>query len=59
MLWNKEKAESYTQFHVKNALTGLCAKFIIENISKMKVTTTPGISNKCIFKHMDLLDELS
>ena len=33
--------------------------FIIENISKMKVTTTPGISNKCIFKHMDLLDELS
>lgn len=31
----------------------------IENISKMKMKTTPGISNKCIFKHMDLLDELS
>lgn len=31
----------------------------IENISKMKIKTTPGISNKCIFKHMDLLDELS
>ena len=32
---------------------------IVENISKMKIKTTPGISNKCIFKHMDLLDELS
>lgn len=31
----------------------------IENISKMKIKTTPGISNKCIFKHMDLLEELS
>lgn len=31
----------------------------IENISKMKIKTTPGISNKCIFKHMDLLEEIS
>jgi len=34
---------------------------IVNNIKKfanMKVKTTPGITNKCIFKHMDLLDEL-
>ena len=24
----------------------------------MKVKTSPGITNKCIFKNMDLLDEL-
>jgi len=30
----------------------------IEKISNLKVKTTPGITNKCIFKHMDLLDEL-
>ena len=30
----------------------------VEKITKMKVKTTPGITNKCIFKHMDLLDEL-
>lgn len=30
----------------------------VEEITKLKVKTTPGITNKCIFKHMDLLDEL-
>lgn len=30
----------------------------VEEISRFKVKTTPGVSNKCIFKHMDLLDEL-
>lgn len=30
----------------------------VKEISELKVKTTPGISNKCIFKHMDLLDEL-
>lgn len=30
----------------------------IEKIANMKVKTNPGITNKCIFKHMDLLDEL-
>jgi hypothetical protein len=30
----------------------------IKKIANMKVKTTPGITNKCIFKHMDLLDEL-
>ena len=30
----------------------------IEKMSNLKVKTTPGITNKCIFKHMDLLDEL-
>jgi hypothetical protein len=30
----------------------------IKKIANMKVKTTPGISNKCIFKHMDLLDKL-
>jgi len=29
-----------------------------QKISELKVKTTPGITNKCIFKHMDLLDEL-
>ena len=30
----------------------------VETIASMKVKNTPGITNKCIFKHMDLLDEL-
>jgi len=30
----------------------------IETIALSKVKSTPGITNKCIFKHMDLLDEL-
>lgn len=30
----------------------------IEVIANMKVKNTPGITNKSIFKHMDLLDEL-
>lgn len=30
----------------------------IEVISKMKVKDYPSITNKCIFKHMDILDEL-
>ncbi len=30
----------------------------VESIAKMKVKNTPGITNKCVFKHMDLLDEL-
>jgi hypothetical protein len=31
----------------------------IEKIANMKVKQYPGITNKCIFKHMDLHDELS
>ncbi len=31
----------------------------IEKIANMKVKLNAGITNKCIFKHMDLLDELS
>jgi len=30
----------------------------IQKISNLKVKNTPGITNKCIFKHMDLVDEL-
>jgi hypothetical protein len=30
----------------------------IINISQMTVTTKPGLSNKTIFKHMDIVDEL-
>ena len=30
----------------------------IKKIANMKVKTTPGVTNKCIFKHMDILDEL-
>ena len=30
----------------------------IKKITNLKVKTTPGITNKCIFKHMDLLDEI-
>jgi hypothetical protein len=30
----------------------------IEIISKMKLNNYPSITNKCIFKHMDILDEL-
>lgn len=30
----------------------------IETISKMKTNQHPSITNKCIFKHMDILDEL-
>jgi len=30
----------------------------VKQISNMKVKTSPGITNKCIFKHMDLLDKL-
>ena len=30
----------------------------INNITKLTVKNTPGITNKCIFKHMDLLDEI-
>ncbi len=31
----------------------------IVKITKLKVKDTPGITNKCIFKHMDVLDEIS
>jgi hypothetical protein len=31
----------------------------IEKLALSKVKSTPGITNKCIFKHMDLLDELN
>ena len=31
----------------------------VKQISNMKVKTLPGITNKCIFKHMDLFDKLS
>lgn len=31
----------------------------IKRISQTKVKNTPGITNKCIFKHMDMLDEIS
>lgn len=30
-----------------------------KRISQMKVKNTPGITNKCIFKHMDILDKIS
>ena len=30
----------------------------IKVIASLKVKNMPGITNKCIFKHMDLLDEL-
>ena len=31
----------------------------VHNISIMSIKTIPGITNKCIFKHMDIYDELS
>ena len=31
----------------------------IVRITNMKSKNTPGITNKCIFKHMDILDEIS
>lgn len=31
----------------------------IDKITKLKVKECPGITNKCIFKHMDILDEIS
>ena len=31
----------------------------VESLAHMKIKNTPGITNKCIFKHMDLLDELA
>ena len=30
----------------------------VENVSKMKVSSAPSITNKAIFKHMDLMDAL-
>jgi len=38
------------------------AKVILDNtikITKIKLSENPGITNKCIFKHMDILDEIS
>jgi hypothetical protein len=32
---------------------------IIKCIASSKMKTTPGITNKCIFKHMDMLDEIA
>lgn len=31
----------------------------VDNITKLKVKDYPGLTNKCIFKHMDILDEIS
>jgi hypothetical protein len=31
----------------------------VKNISKMKVKSKPSISNKTIFRHMDILDKLN
>lgn len=31
----------------------------IDKITKLKVKDYPGLTNKCIFKHMDILDEIS
>ena len=28
-------------------------------ITKLKIKDAPGVTNKCIFKHMDILDEIS
>lgn len=42
--------------HDENVYNNIYKK--IEVIANMKVKNTPGITNKSIFKHMDLLDEL-
>ena len=31
----------------------------VVRITNIKSKNTPGITNKCIFKHMDILDEIS
>lgn len=31
----------------------------VVRITNLKTKTTPGITNKCIFKHMDILDDIS
>ena len=31
----------------------------IERVTNIKIKEQPGITNKCIFKHMDILDEIS
>tara|TARA_Y100000389_G_scaffold194144_1_gene223761 strand:+ start:3794 stop:4756 length:963 start_codon:yes stop_codon:yes gene_type:complete len=51
-------SNSYYEFN-KNCKSDM--EIILEKIKKitnLKVKTTPGITNKCIFKHMDLLDEI-
>ena len=31
----------------------------VENISKLKLKSCPSVTNKCIFKHLDILDEIN
>jgi len=50
---------SYELIKLKDSIS---AKQIYDDtvkITKLKIKDTPGVTNKCIFKHMDILDEIS
>ena len=49
----------YELINKVDAKTGVEIYNNVERITNKKIKEEPGITNKCIFKHMDILDEIS
>jgi len=49
----------YELINKVDAKTGVEIYNNVERITNKKIKAEPGITNKCIFKHMDILDEIS
>jgi len=50
---------SYEKLNLMNKNIAIEIYNNVVKITKMKSKNEPGITNKCIFKHMDILDEIS